>query len=70
MAPLTDFLNTLESSLIPLIVPMGLVACVVGVIMVMVGYNHGANFLRTALITTVIAFAATVIGPNLGALIK
>jgi len=70
MAPLTNFLTTLETSLVPLIVPMGLVACVIGVIMVMMGYNHAANFLRTSIVTTVVAFVATVIGPNLGALIK
>ncbi len=45
MAPLTDFITTVVNAFTPLIVPIGLLACVMGVILVMVGYNHGANFL-------------------------
>ena len=70
MAPLTDFITTVVNAFTPLIVPIGLLACVMGVILVMVGYNHGANFLRTSILVTITAFAATVIGPNLGSLIK
>jgi len=43
---------------------------VIGLVLTMVGYNHGANFLRTAIIATIVAIAASVIGPNLTTLIK
>ncbi len=70
MGPLTSFVTSTETALLPLIVPLGLVGIVIGIVLTMVGYNHGANFLRTAIIATVVAFAATIIGPNLGSLIK
>ncbi len=69
MAPLTTFITTTSAALIPLIVPLGLVGIVIGIVLTMVGYNHGANFLRTAIIATVVAFTATIIGPNLSTLI-
>jgi hypothetical protein len=70
MGPIVNFINAVVNAFTPLIVPLGLLACVMGVIMVMVGYSHGANFLRTAILVTITAFAATVIGPNLSTLIK
>jgi len=66
MGPLTSFVTTTSAALLPLVVPLG----IVGLVLTMVGYNHGANFLRTAIIATIVAIAASVIGPNLTTLIK
>ncbi len=70
MGPLTSFVTTTSTALLPLVVPLGIVGIVIGLVLTMVGYNHGANFLRTAIIATIVAIAASVIGPNLTTLIK
>jgi len=43
MGPLTLFVTSTEAALLPLIVPLGLVGIVIGIVLTMVGYNHGAN---------------------------
>ena len=65
LSPVKALVQSLADGLSTLILPLGIVGIVVGAIMVLVGYHHGSNTIRTAAIAIVVGGLAKVIATAL-----
>ena len=65
LTAVTALVQSLATGLSTLVLPLGIVGIVLGVVMVLVGYNHGSNTIRTAAIAIVVGGMAKVIATAL-----
>ena len=65
MTPVKTLVQSLADGLGTLILPLGIVGIVLGAIMILVGYHHGSNTIRTAAIAIVVGGMAKVIATAL-----
>ena len=65
MGPVVTLVQSLADGLATLILPLGIVGILIGAIMVLVGYHHGSNTIRTAAIAIVVGGMAKVIATAL-----
>ena len=65
LSPVKALVQSLADGLSTLILPLGIVGIVIGAIMVLVGYHHGSNTIRTAAIAIVVGGLAKVIATAL-----
>jgi len=65
LSSITALVQSLADGLSTLILPLGIVGIVLGAILVLVGYHHGSNTIRTAAIAIVIGGMAKVIATAL-----
>ena len=65
MAPVKTLVQSLADGLGTLILPLGIVGIVLGAIMILVGYHHGSNTIRTSAIAIVVGGMAKVIATAL-----
>ena len=65
MGPVKTLVQSLADGLGTLILPLGIVGIVLGAIMILVGYHHGSNTIRTSAIAIVVGGMAKVIATAL-----
>ncbi len=65
LSSVQTLVQSLADGLSTLILPLGIVGIVTGVIMILVGFHHGANTIRTSAIAIVIGGLAKVIATAL-----
>ena len=65
LSSVQTLVQSLADALSTLILPLGIVGIVMGVIMILIGYHHGANAIRTSAIAIVIGGLAKVIATAL-----
>ncbi len=65
LSSVTALVQSLADGLSTLILPLGIVGIVLGAIMVLVGYHHGSNTIRTSAIAIVVGGLAKVIATAL-----
>ena len=65
LSSVTALVQSLADGLSTLILPLGIVGIVIGAILVLVGYHHGSNTIRTSAIAIVIGGMAKVIATAL-----
>ena len=65
LGPVQTLVQSLADGLATLILPLGIVGILLGAIMVLVGYHHGSNTIRTAAIAIVVGGMAKVIATAL-----
>ena len=65
LSAVTSLVQSLADGLSTLILPLGIVGIVLGAIMILVGYHHGSNTIRTAAIAIVVGGMAKVIATAL-----
>jgi hypothetical protein len=64
-AQLTTFVSSVADGLGTLIIPLGVIGIILGVAMTMMGFHHGSNTIRTAIIATLFGAFAKVIATAL-----
>ena len=64
-AELTTFVTSIADGLGTLIIPLGVIGIMLGVAMTMLGFHHGSNTIRTAIIATLFGAFAKVIASAL-----
>ncbi len=62
---LTTFVTSIADGLGTLIIPLGVIGIMLGVAMTMLGFHHGSNTIRTAIIATLFGAFAKVIASAL-----
>jgi hypothetical protein len=65
LSSVTALVQSLATGLSTLILPLGIVGIVMGAAMVLIGYPHGANTIRTSAIAIVVGGLAKVIATAL-----
>jgi hypothetical protein len=65
LSSVTTLVQSLADGLSTLILPLGIVGIVLGAAMVLIGYHHGSNTIRTAAIAIVVGGMAKVIATAL-----
>lgn len=65
LSQVKDLAQSLADGLSTLIIPLGIVGIVIGALMVLLGYHHGSNAIRTSAIAIVVGGLAKVIATAL-----
>jgi hypothetical protein len=62
---LTSFVSSIADGLGTLIIPLGVIGIILGVAMTMMGFHHGSNTIRTAIVATLFGAFAKLIATAL-----
>ena len=65
LSSVKDLIQSLADGLSTLILPLGIIGIVMGAAMVLIGYHHGSNTIRTSAIAIVVGGLAKVLATAL-----